>query len=128
MGHQHRRVTMVLPGPAQQQSPVGQLIYGTDIKHPWIELGQQANQLLKLPVVFQRFIIIGNGFAAHQLGQGIYRRVPVKAQLLPGQLRLGLGAESQRAHQNHTDQYCQQSKNNHITALLSYIEPVPRQW
>ena len=131
VGHQHRRVPVVPAGPPQQQRPVRQLPDRTDIKHSGIQRGQQGDQLLELPVLFQGRIVVGNGFAPHQLGQGIHCRILVKIVAVASEGRLLLGGETGRPHCDHRSkgrQSHEDQDSDHITAPLSCTGSGPRRW
>ena len=113
VSHQHRRITLVLAGPPQQQSSVRKLLKGADIKDPGIQAGQHGNQLVKLGIIFQSRIVVGYRFAANQLRQGIHGCILVKLVFLLRNLRLGLGMEGQCPHRNDGSKNGDQHKNKH---------------
>ena len=68
-------------------------------------------------------VMVGHGFAADQLGQGIHSRIPVKIHGSVIGCGLRLGGEAEGADQHHGDKGKKQGQNqvnHHITALLSY--------
>ncbi len=101
VGHEDSGISVGFSGPPQQQRPVRQLPDGADIENPGIEARQQGDQLVKFSRIFQSRVIVGYGFAAHQLSQSIHSGLFVKGNGVPGQLRLGLGRKSQGTQQNH---------------------------
>ena len=74
---------------------------GADFEHPGVKGGQQTDELFKLGILFQAGIVVGNGLAAHQLGQGIHALFLIEGDFLLGNGQELLGTESQGADQNH---------------------------
>ena len=123
VSHQYSRIATVLSGPPQQQSPVRKPVKGTGFQNIGIQLRQQRDQLFKLLICFQCLIVIGNGFTAYQLGQGIHGLLLVKIKYFLRNRRLGPGLKTQSpGNHNRRKQYrqTQNYRTKHLTALPSY--------
>ena len=114
MRHHNGRVAFLLARPPQQQRPVGKLLEGAGAKHVGVKCRQKRDQLLELPLVLQRMVVVGHGLAANQLGEGIHGGVPVKGDFFLGDFGLGLGTEADGANGDHGDE-CNQNGENQIS-------------
>ena len=123
MRHHNGRVARLLARPPQQQRPVRKLLEGAGAEHVGVKCRQQRDQLLELPLVLQRVVIVGHSLAANQLGEGIHGGVPVKGDFFLGDFGLGLGTEADGADGDHGDEYdenCENQISDHVyrTPLL----------
>ena len=73
-----------------------------------IQIRQQGNELFKFSVILFGLVYVGNGFALHQLLQGINGSLAVKFHCFIGDRGLLFGEEESCPQQNHCQKQGQQ--------------------